>query len=211
VSLETRQTSTTEPQDVRTAQGAESGTPAAGRSRLRWVLLPITLAVLGLLTVFGIRLARGDSQLGEVQLHPYTAPNFGMALFGGDNFSLAQQRGRVVVLNFWASWCVPCQQEAPALERVWQRYRDRNVVLVGVDIKDTPDDAHTFLQRYIATYPNGFDSQKQIYIDYGVYGLPETFVVDQDGMVLHHIIGPVTEAQLERWLDPLVANSAAGS
>ena len=189
---------------------AQLEAPTARGSRLRWVLLPIALAVLALLVLLGVRLSRGDSQLGEVKLHPYPAPNFAMTLFGGDTFSLTQQHGKVVVLNFWASWCVPCQQEAPTLEQVWQRYRDHNVVFVGVDIKDTPDDARTFLQRYVATYPNGFDSQKQIYIDYGVYGLPETFVVDQSGMVVHHVIGPVTDSQLETWVDPLVASPATG-
>jgi cytochrome c biogenesis protein CcmG/thiol:disulfide interchange protein DsbE len=206
VSLDTKRTSSPAADSLSAADAAQRSV-AGGGSRLRWVLLPIALAVLGLVTVVGIRLARGDSQLGEVKLHPYTAPNFDLALFGGDSFSLAQQRGNVVVLNFWASWCVPCQQEAPVLENVWQRYRDHKVVFVGVDIKDTPDDARSFLQRYVASYPNGFDSQKRIYIDYGVYGLPETFVVDQNGMVVHHVIGPVSDAQLESWIDPLVATT----
>jgi len=159
------------------------------------------------LVVLALRLERGDQSLGEVKLKPYTAPQFGMTLFDGDEFSLDQERGKIVVVNFWASWCVPCRDEAPGLEDVWQRYKDRGVVLVGVDIKDTPDDARSFLQRYVASYPSGFDEKKQIYIDYGVYGLPETFVIDPQGMVVRHVIGPVTESQLYAWLDPLVASA----
>jgi cytochrome c biogenesis protein CcmG/thiol:disulfide interchange protein DsbE len=163
--------------------------------------------VLALLVILAVRLARGDQSLGEVKLHPYSAPEFSLTLFDGSRFSLDEERGKIVVVNFWASWCVPCRDEAPGLENVWQQYKDRGVVLVGVDIKDTPDAAQSFLERYIATYPSGFDGKKEIYIDYGVYGLPETFVVDPQGMVVRHVIGPVTESQLHAWLDPLVASA----
>ena len=172
---------------------------------LRGVLLAIALIVLGLVTIMGIRLAQGDHQLGEVKLQPYSAPNFTMDLFDGGRFSLTQERGSAVVVNFWASWCVPCQGEAPVLEGAFHRYQSHGVKFIGVDIKDTPDDARSFLRRYVSTYPNGFDAQKQIYIDYGVYGLPETFVIDRNGMVIHHVIGPVTESQLDSWLNPLAA------
>ena len=180
-----------------------------GGSTLRLILLAVAAVTLALLVLVGLRLARGDQSLGEVRLHPYAAPDFTLTLFDGKPFALDQERGKVVVLNFWASWCVPCRDEAPGLEDVWQRYKDRGVVLVGVDIKDTPEDAQSFLRRYIATYPSGFDGKKDIYIDYGVYGLPETFVIDPRGMVIHHVIGPVTESQLDGWLAPLVASARA--
>jgi cytochrome c biogenesis protein CcmG, thiol:disulfide interchange protein DsbE len=171
----------------------------------RLILLAISVVVLALVTVIGIRLARGSQQLGEVKLHPYVAPDFAIDLFNGGRFSLAERRGDVVVVNFWASWCIPCREEAPVLEGGFSRYKGQGVQFVGVDIKDTPDDARSFLRRYVSDYPNGFDAQKRIYIDYGVYGLPETFVVSRDGMVVHHVIGPVSEAQLDAWLRPLVA------
>ena len=199
----------TGPDQPADSDAARHDTPAEpdGRSgsRLRLVLVPLALAVLALAVVIGIRMQRGNPGLGEVKLKPYTAPDFSLSLLDGGRFSLDQERGKIVVLNFWASWCVPCQTEAPVLEDIWQRYSAHNVVVVGVDIKDTPEDARAFLRRYVSTYPSGFDSQKEIYIDYGVYGLPETFVVDPQGMVVHHVIGPVTQAQLQSWLDPLLA------
>lgn len=196
--------------DQHNAGRPEGAAERAGRSgsRLRFVLVPLALAVLALAVVIGIRLQRGSPGLGEVKLRPYAAPDFSLSLLDGGRFSLDQERGKIVVLNFWASWCVPCQTEAPVLEDVWQRYGGHNVVVVGVDIKDTPEDARAFLRRYVSTYPSGFDSQKEIYIDYGVYGLPETFVVDPQGMVVHHVIGPVTQAQLQSWLDPLLATQS---
>lgn len=189
------------------AEGPPPG-PAETRPRRsigRRVLWPLGLAVLGLMVVIGMRVAQGDRSLGEVKLKPYAAPNFALTQFDGAPFSLAGQRGTIVLVNFWASWCIPCKEEAPILESAWQRYQSQGVVFVGVDIKDTPDDARAFLQRYAITYPNGFDEKKQIYIDYGVYGLPETFVVDRQGFVIHHVIGETTTAQLEGWLDGLVA------
>jgi cytochrome c biogenesis protein CcmG/thiol:disulfide interchange protein DsbE len=196
---------TTAPGDGEMQRSQGAAQAAKRRPWMRWVLLLIGLVVLGLVAVIGIRLAQGPSQLGEVKLNPYPAPNFSVNLFNGGQFSLSQERGKIVVVNFWASWCVPCQSEAPVLEAAYQHYHPQSVDFIGVDIKDTPDDAQKFLQTYLSTYPNGFDAQKQIYIDYGVYGLPETFVVNQQGLVVHHVIGPVTAQQLDGWLDGMVS------
>jgi cytochrome c biogenesis protein CcmG/thiol:disulfide interchange protein DsbE len=180
------------------------------RRSARVILLPIALATLGLAIVMGIKVAEGDRSLGEVKLKPYAAPDFSLTEFNGERFSLADQRGKVVVVNFWASWCVPCQTEAPILESSWRRYRSQGIVFVGVDIKDTREDALAFIQRYGVSYTNGFDTDKKIYINYGVYGLPESFLVDQQGRVLHHNIGALTQVQLDGWLAPFLAGQDPG-
>ena len=118
--------------------------PPSRTFRLRAILLAIGLVALALLTVVGVRLARGNSQGGEVKLNPYAAPPFALNLFNGDQFRLDQARGQIVVLNFWASWCVPCKTEMPVLEGTYQHYRGQGVQMVGVDIKDTPEDAAAF-------------------------------------------------------------------
>jgi len=111
--------------------------------------------------------------------------------------SLASLRGKVVVLNFWASWCVPCKSEAPRLEAAWQRYRDKGVVVVGVDAQDFSGDAKHFVQKYELTYPNVHDGPGDVLPKYGVTGFPETYFVDRRGrLVGDRVAGEITAAKL---------------
>jgi cytochrome c biogenesis protein CcmG/thiol:disulfide interchange protein DsbE len=119
------------------------------------------------------------------------APQFTLPLFSGGNFSLAEQRGKVVVVNFWASWCIPCRQEAPILESTWQKYKDRGVVFVGVDYVDTDKEAMAFLQEFKITYPNGPDIGTETARAYRIQGVPETYFVGKDGQLYGNHIGPI--------------------
>jgi cytochrome c biogenesis protein CcmG/thiol:disulfide interchange protein DsbE len=112
--------------------------------------------------------------------------------------SLASMRGKVVVLNFWASWCSPCKDEAPALEQAWQRWREQDVVVVGVDLQDLDGDARRFVGRYGLTYPILRDRKNWTWGHYGVTGLPETWFVDREGRLAKRIKGPVTAEALDR-------------
>jgi cytochrome c biogenesis protein CcmG/thiol:disulfide interchange protein DsbE len=94
---------------------------------------------------------------------------------------LASLRGKVVVLNFWASWCIPCKQEAPALERVWRDYRSKGVVVLGVDSEDFTGDARSFMREHGITYPVVREQGRDLYGPYGVSGVPETRVIDRRG------------------------------
>ncbi|MFN8527751.1 MAG: TlpA disulfide reductase family protein [Anaerolineae bacterium] len=112
------------------------------------------------------------------------APDFTITTYDGQPFRLSDQRGKVVVINFWASWCGPCRDEAPLLESLWQEYRDRGVVFVGVAYADLDSDSQAHLAEFGVTYPNGPDvgtviSKQQ----YHIVGVPETFVIDQEGAV----------------------------
>jgi len=104
---------------------------------------------------------------------------------------LSSLRGKVVVLNVWASWCIPCKEEAPFLEQVWQQNRDRDVVVVGLDAKDFRSDARRFMRRFGLTFPIVYDGPADAIGGYGVTGFPETFVIDRDGNVVKAFAGAV--------------------
>ncbi len=95
----------------------------------------------------------------------------------------------MVFLNFWASWCPPCRAEARTLEAAWRAYRDRDVVFVGINIQDQESNARAFLEEFGITYPNGIDRGSRIAIDYGLWGVPETFIIDRTGRITYKHIG----------------------
>lgn len=117
------------------------------------------------------------------------APDFTLTLFDGQTVRLSDFKGKVVFLNFWASWCPPCRAEARLLEQSWQRVKDQGVVFLGVDIQDTEEAARRFVQEFGITYPNGRDPNNRIAIDFGVYGIPETFFIDKEGRITYKHIG----------------------
>jgi cytochrome c biogenesis protein CcmG/thiol:disulfide interchange protein DsbE len=186
--------------------------PSTGRGRMNWPLaLVVITVVVGLLALFGYGLIRaaqsggiGINAIGEVgRIAPGPAPDFHMPLFSGGSFRLSEQQGKLVLVNFWASWCPPCRDEAPVLERAWKRNQTRGVVLVGVDVWDSERDARAFLQEFGITYPNGPDASNAA-IEYGLTGVPETFFVRPDGTVARHWIGPLTDAQAQAFVDEML-------
>ncbi len=209
-----------EPATAGSAAEAAGGAASAGTGRTArpilvhyGVLALVTLAVVSLLALLGYGMLRrqGGSfagfavnavgQAAELRVRP--APEFRLQLFDGASFNLSEQRGRVVVVNYWASWCPPCREEAPALEAAWRRYRGQGVVLVGVNVWDSERDARAFLREFGVTYPNGPDPSGGILIEYGVTGIPETYVIDRQGMLVRRWIGPLSEHQIGRWIEEL--------
>lgn len=129
---------------------------------------------------------------------PVAAPEFTLPRLDEEGeLSLSSLRGKAVVVNFWASWCVPCKKEAPLLEAAWKKNRDRGVVVLGVDSEDFTGDARRFIERYGLTYPNVHASSKEIVADYGLTGYPETFFVDREGRVVAHVSGEIDEEDLD--------------
>ena len=120
------------------------------------------------------------------------APDFTLERLDEEgDFDLSSLRGKAVVLNVWASWCIPCKEEAPFLEQVWQQNRNRELVIVGLDAKDFRRDARRFARRYGLTFPIVFDGPGDTANGYGVTGFPETFVLDREGRVVEAFAGAV--------------------
>jgi len=122
------------------------------------------------------------------------ATPFTLKLFDGRKLSLDDLRGKAVFLNFWASWCVPCREEARDLEAAWQKIRDSNMVFVGVAVQDTDQNALEFLKEFNITYPNGKDETAKIAVDYGTWGIPESFFVDPQGRITYKHVGGIRAA-----------------
>jgi cytochrome c biogenesis protein CcmG, thiol:disulfide interchange protein DsbE len=170
---------------------------SAARLRLaaQGAAVAVVVALLGLLVW---KVTRDESQVTSALARggSPTAPAFELEqLDGGGPLTLESLRGKTVVLNFWASWCGPCKEETPLLQQGWKRWQGKDVVFVGVDVKDFRGDARSFLARYDVTYPNVYDGKGSTVGRYGVTGFPETYFIDASGKVRYRIAGPVADAK----------------
>ena len=173
----------------------------AHRRRLPWGSWVVWAGLLSLLALLGLGLARASAG----QVDSGTAPDFELTTFDGKAIRLSGLRGQVVVINFWASWCIPCRQEAPILEETWRTFRDRGVVFLGVDYLDTEREALAYIEEFDLTYPNGPDLGTRIAQAYRIQGVPETFFVDGGGMLRGVHIGPISEQALVGRIEALLA------
>ena len=136
------------------------------------------------------------------------APAFDLPrLVGEGRVSLADLRGKAVVVNFWASWCEPCKDESPYLEGLWRERRGDGLVLVGVNEEDVSTDARRFARRYRLTYPVVRDKSGGLRDDYGLRGYPETFVIDRRGHIVERIAGPVHRGDGQERFERAVARA----
>jgi cytochrome c biogenesis protein CcmG/thiol:disulfide interchange protein DsbE len=188
--------------------------PVAARRRRLLVLLPL-LAFLALSALFLFRLGSGDpSKLPSALIgRPVPAtdlpPVAGLMRDGAPvpGLATADFNGAVSLVNVWASWCVPCHDEAPLL---MQMSADKRIRLVGINYKDQADNARRFIGRYGNPFAAvGADSNGRASIDWGVYGVPETFVVGRDGRIAYKLVGPITPGNLETTLKPQIEKALA--
>ena len=183
-----------------------------------WIAVGIAVPVLAFLAVLAWASAESGGQagglainneFGEIPVSRESAPDFNLDLFNGGKVEMSQLRGRIVFLDFWASWCPPCRHEAPDLAEVYLEYQGRPVEFVGVDIWDDPAAAVNFLEDFQTPYPNGRDETGKIAINYGVRGVPEKFFVGPDGSILKKFVGPINGSDLRQVLDDLLLQEAA--
>jgi cytochrome c biogenesis protein CcmG, thiol:disulfide interchange protein DsbE len=162
---------------------------------LQAVTVAVVLGLLGLL-IWKVAHQERGVKLGGGKTPP--APEFALSrLDAPGKLKLASLRGKVVVLNFWASWCAPCKSEAPRLEAAWRQYRHQGVVVIGVDAQDFSGDAKRFVRKFKLTYPNVHDGPGTVLPKYGVTGFPETYFVDRRGrLVGDRVAGEITAAKL---------------
>jgi cytochrome c biogenesis protein CcmG, thiol:disulfide interchange protein DsbE len=133
------------------------------------------------------------------------APDFSLTTFEGETITLSELRGQVVIINFWASWCPPCREEAAYLEATWRKYKDKGVIFIGVDYVDAEPNALAYIDEFDITYPNGPDLGQKIAKAYRIKGVPETFYVDKTGQLRGVHIGPLYAPTLDDKIDELLA------
>lgn len=181
----------------RSESAPEPVTSPRRRSRRLTVGGSLLAAVAGLLAILTVSVGRPVGPV-DTPIVGQPAPAFELETLDGDRLSLADLRGAPVVLNFWASWCIPCREEAPLLTAAAADYRTRGLQVIGVVYQDSADNARGFMGRYGQTYPGLLDPDGRTAIDYGVFGIPETFFIDAAGVVRTRQIGALTADDLRR-------------
>lgn len=176
-----------------------------------WAQAIIWVFLAGLLAIVAMGLNR--AQQGTIQpghaVSDFTLPLFsGYEYEGKSEVHLEDFRGKVVVINFWASWCKPCEQEAADLQRAWEKYGPTGeVVFLGVDYVDTEPNARIYLKKFGITYPNGPDVATRISQYFRIKGVPETYFIDREGVLQYVQVGPFSSLQqIENIVDPMLAD-----
>ncbi len=167
------------------------------------VVLLMGIVAVGIVVVVQLFAANAGRPEGQ-------APDFPFTTFDGQEMRLSDFRGQVVMLNFWASWCAPCRDEAPELQSAWEHYADTGeVVFLGIAYADNGPQSIAYMDEYDITYLNAPDLGTRISDVYGITGVPETYVIDQEGNIAQFFFAGVGEADLRAVIDPLLGGGTA--
>jgi peroxiredoxin len=170
-------------------------------SRRQVYLFILVLAAIGVFTAakFGLK---AESEAVEAPSVLFEAPDFSLKLYNEDRaISLSDYKGKTVVLNFWATWCVSCRLEAPDLEKTWQAYKNEDVVFIGINLQERPKDIQKFVEEYGTSYPIVIDEKSETIFKYGVRIVPTTVFINKDGMVVYVYEGLLNDKQLVSLLE----------
>ena len=167
------------------------------------LLIGVVVSVFAVAALLATGLGR-DPASAASPLVGRSAPDIRLPGLDGPDVALTSLRGQVVVVNFWASWCAECRTEQPDLDAVWDRFRDSGVVVLGVNFQDEAGDARDYREAAGTTYPTVVDTDSSAALAFGLRGVPETFLVDQQGRVVERIIGPVSAQRLGQRITELL-------
>ena len=190
--------------------------PGSPKRRLL-VLVSLLVPILGLISLMAWALAQSggnpgglriNSKLGEVSVTVGPAPGLSLQLLQGGVLDLESLKGKVVMIDFWSSWCPPCIAEAPDLAMTYRLYQGKDVEFIGVAIWDEESEVRKFVDKFNIGYPTGIDAQGKVGIAYGVRGIPEKFFVDRQGRLVSKFVGPMKSEELKAIIDALLAQGA---
>ena len=175
---------------------------------MRWLALLLLLIVVGgVVGLLAWSLGQKEPVTGrssETRVGK-PAPDIVLMTFDGSEFTLSEHWGSPIVLNFWASWCLPCRDEAPAFRALWHTWQEEGLIVVGVNSQDGFDDAEAFIREFDVPYVNVIDADGKASIDYGVVGLPVTLFIGKDGIVKHRYVGALKADVVTPWIESMVA------
>jgi cytochrome c biogenesis protein CcmG/thiol:disulfide interchange protein DsbE len=183
------------------------------KSKIQITTVLLWVAVFGILALVGWGLINANKTRPEAG---QTAPGFNVEYFNGYEWedktasSLDDMKGKVVVINFWASWCVECRVEADLLEQASRQYADEDVVFLGIAYADVEPNSLDYLEEFGITYPNAPDLGTSISSDYEITGVPETFFVGKNGVIADVVIGPVNGPAMMNTINTLLAEGGSG-
>ena len=173
----------------------------------RWLRYSIVVGIAALVVVLMLSFRRDPHDIRTGTVNKPAAAFTADRLDGTGTLSLSDYAGKVVVLNFFASWCPPCKEENPALVRVWERYRTSDVVFIGIVYEDATDKARTYVSTNGVTWPTASDDDGRVAFSYGVFGIPETYFIGADGIIAGRHIGPIDETTLVNGIETLRARA----
>lgn len=195
------------------AASGDDALPEPSRIRGRLLIALAGIVPLAVVIALGIGMATGvgGEPLGDVESGFTVASDFTLPKLDGGSFTLVEHSDEPVFLYFWASWCPPCRQEAPLIQELWAEYELRGYTFVGVNILDSPSAARRFVEEFGLTFPILSDDDGTVYLEYGVYGLPESFFLGPGLVAQRKFLGALELETLRAMLDELAESPSGGT